>query len=159
MNGVEAAASLFGSEEPASDPFAALGEPQSSHEDPFLVNGASYSLHSGATAEHSNPIGAENIAASPAFHEYSQQGLHSQNSSYPAAGYAPDLGGGTSQQGWYGESAYDIPEPTFTGIFTFVEASQRVIETATIPQNMVRTKMMQCRCPASRIPTYHRRNW
>lgn len=157
MNGVEAAASLFGSEEPVSDPFAALGELQSSHEDPFPANGASYSSYSDVTAQHSNPINLENTAAPPAFHGYSQQGLHSQNSSYPTGSYAPDLGGSTSQQGWYSESAYNIPEPTFTGNVPFAEASHCLIETVTIWQNIFRTKMMQRRRPVFRIPTHHRR--
>jgi hypothetical protein len=121
MNGVEAAASLFGLEEPASDPFATLGEPLTSHEDLFPATSVSYSSYHSATAQHSNPINIESTATLPP-QEYTQQELQLQNSSYPAGDYALDLGAeSTSQHGWYSESAYNIPEPPLNGMVPFVE--------------------------------------
>lgn len=121
MNGVEAAASLFGPEEPASDPFATLGESQTSHEDLFPVTAASYSSYPSATAQHSNPI---NTTATLPYQEYTQEGLQPQNSSHTAGGYVPDLGAASSSQHeWYSESAYDIPEPPLNGTVPFIETS------------------------------------
>jgi len=112
MNGVEAAASLFGPEELASDPFAALGGSQSSCEDPdpFLVNGTSFS--SSATSPHSNSINDVNTATPPLSQEYAQQELHSQNSSYSVGGLSV---GSAGQQGWHSETAYHTPEPALNG--------------------------------------------
>lgn len=107
MNGVEAAASLFGPEEPASDPFAALGESQPSHEDLFPVTGASYFPYPSPTAQDSN--NAETTATLP---PSPQQELYPQNSSHIVGDCVPDLdAGSTSQQGWYSDSTYHIPEP------------------------------------------------
>lgn len=116
MNGVEAAASLFGPEEPASDPFAALGESQPSHEDLFPVTGASYFPYPSPTAQDSN--NAETTATLP---PSPQQELYPQNSSHIVGDCVPDLdAGSTSQQGWYSDSTYHIPEPALNGTVPFV---------------------------------------
>jgi hypothetical protein len=120
MNGVEAAASLFGSEEPASDPFAALGEPQFSHEDPFSVASASYLSHSGATSQQSN-ISLESATYLP--QESSLQGHYPQNSNF-TGGYTPDLGAESgSHQGCYSDSTYHVPEPALNGKVIFFETT------------------------------------
>ena len=116
MNGVEAAASLFGPEEPASDPFAALGESQSFQDDPFLVTGAS----SSATSQHSDALDVENTAAPPPAQEYTQQGL--ENSNFTVGGYAEDSGTG-NQQGWYNKSAYPVSEHALNGMVLLVETT------------------------------------
>jgi hypothetical protein len=102
MNGVEAAASLFGPEEPASDPFAALGESESFHDDPFIATGSS-----STASQYSDAINVENTAAPPPAQEYTQQGF--DNSNFTVGGYAEDPATG-NQQGWYNKSAYPDSE-------------------------------------------------
>ncbi|RDB21051.1 COPII coat assembly protein sec16 [Hypsizygus marmoreus] len=104
MNGVEAAASLFGPEEPSSDPFAALGAdtaPQPSTNDLFQGDGASGQpdfLSPGDTGL----LDAGDNAAPDASHLYTHTEVttgYSASSSYLGAG-------STSQQGWYDEHGH-----------------------------------------------------
>ncbi|KAF5380963.1 hypothetical protein D9615_003970 [Tricholomella constricta] len=101
MNGVEAAASLFGSDEPASDPFASLGAdtaPQSSADDLFSGDGASNDSDFLNTSPDHGPFAAEDNTAQDTSQFYIQSDL---NSGYSTAGTYTHLGAGRSQQGWY----------------------------------------------------------
>lgn len=143
MNGVEAAASLFGPDEPASDPFAVLGQPRSSHEDLFPVTGASCN----ATSQHTNTINVENTAIPPPSQEYTQQGA--ENSSFTVGGYAEDLGG------WYAESAYHVSERALDGMAPFLETALLFLtRTLGTQQSRFRSVMMQH--PMNGILTHNR---
>jgi hypothetical protein len=130
MNGVEAAASLFGSEEPSSDPFAALGTdtaPQSSSGDLFYGDGAF------GTPDFLDPQTTHNAEVNSALEPvqpYTQQESTIADVDYTSSSYTPDLGAATaSQQGWYdeqGQSNYfeehvSAPTTTCKVLFFFFE--------------------------------------
>ncbi|KAG5638379.1 hypothetical protein H0H81_000390 [Sphagnurus paluster] len=111
MNGVEAAASLFGSEELGSDPFASLGgvPPQSSENDLFSGDGASTNSGFLDGPQPSDLFPLEDISAQDAY-QYNTQTYngYSTNSTYS------DMAAGTtSQTGWYSSqgSSQNYPQP------------------------------------------------
>lgn len=113
MNGVEAAASLFGPEEPASDPFAALGTNADSParpatDDLFQRHGASTAPDFLTPAlDNSDSFGAPENSAAQAPQYHAQQKPRAQDYGYSPDPYATNLNaGGTGQdqvQGWYDE--------------------------------------------------------
>lgn len=110
MNGVEAAASLFGSDEPSSDPFAALGSdttPQSSSGDPFYDDGASGSSD---VLSPETTYSIEGTTAPDALQLYTQQ--EPVHTGYTPSPYTLGLGATTAtQQGWYEEQV----QPSYFG--------------------------------------------
>lgn len=81
MSGTEAAASLFGSEDPSSDPFATLGTE------------ASDNLFAGVTADNSAESAAANLFDGLGEQGSSSTGIENSSHTRPAAqgyGYSPD---------------------------------------------------------------------
>ncbi|GLB34938.1 putative involved in the initiation of assembly of the COPII coat required for the formation of transport vesicles from the endoplasmic reticulum (ER) and the selection of cargo molecules [Lyophyllum shimeji] len=113
MNGVEAAASLFGSEEPASDPFATLGAgpaAQSSAHDLFNEDGASGA--SDFLNASQDPFTSGNNAEQDTSQYYTQP--ESTANYFTASNYTDSGASGTNQQGWYDQQghwqSYEQPE-------------------------------------------------
>lgn len=113
MNGAEAASSLFGPEEPASDPFASLGEESNSQpaaSDLFNSNGAASTFDFGPLGDQysEQPLSSNTQAqapqtyAQPASHGFSSD-PHSMGSNASTAnqGAAEHWGGEHSQ--WDGQ--------------------------------------------------------
>ncbi|KAF8077931.1 Sec23-binding domain of Sec16-domain-containing protein [Lyophyllum atratum] len=122
MNGVEAAASLFGSDEPASDPFATLGEdtaPRSSAEDLFNEGGVSSNSNSLFDPQGGDLFAAGDSTAQDTSQFYTQP---ESTSGYSTAGtYTHSGADSTSQQGWYDQQGQwqnfeqqQSAEPSFT---------------------------------------------
>lgn len=107
MNGVEAAASLFGPEEPSSDPFAALGAepaPQTPNNDLFAGEGASNPSHFANTSLHEDDLfSAEDNGAQDASLFYTQP---DPTSGYSTSGsHASGSAESTSQQGYFNQQS------------------------------------------------------
>ncbi|KAG6814357.1 hypothetical protein H0H92_010943 [Tricholoma furcatifolium] len=97
MNGVEAAASLFGPDEPASDPFASLGgetDPESSTDNLFNADGAPRDVDFFSTSQGGQDVyGAPDNSTPDTSQHYGQ----SQSTSYPT--------NSTGQEGWYNQQS------------------------------------------------------
>ncbi|KAG6890682.1 hypothetical protein C0995_005054 [Termitomyces sp. Mi166 len=104
MNGVEAAASLFGSEEPGSDPFASLGveaAPVSSDGNNSLFNAASNNVDFFNAPQDSPPAVSGNDV--PDTSQYYTQ-TQAAASAYPTDNsYTPFNADNASQDGWHGQ--------------------------------------------------------
>lgn len=125
MTAVEAAASLFGSEEPASDPFAALGNEtnftagqQANERPPSNIGGSAASGLFDSGADDVSFLGAEQHSTTQhdSWSEPVGQAQYDQNSnSYPS-----DLSSGgftyDNTQGWYDEAGNwhynEVPQDT-----------------------------------------------
>jgi hypothetical protein len=121
MNGVEAAASLFGSEDPASDPFASLGTDTTSQPDStsiapdFLIPDPHSSNLFGADENALPDTSQSNTWSEPPKPNYDyNHGAYSQELSVGGSGYDQSQGWYDDQGQWHG---YDqqTSEPTLTG--------------------------------------------
>lgn len=101
MSGVEAAASLFGSDEPGSDPFATLGADPAAHsstDDLFSGDGVSSDSGFLTTSQNDSPFTAtENQPQDTQLYS-----LPESNPGYTiTSAYNPPAPPNSSQQGWY----------------------------------------------------------